>query len=100
MADKLTNIPNNDKQKCPFCRIQLVVETFGHRSNQLNLYKNEKREIIWSLKSPIAKYKNHTCMVYDKNYVNDKKKNTRPLLRIFHQPYNYNKPRNPILVME
>ena len=30
MADKLMYIPNDDKQNCPFCRIQLVVETFEH----------------------------------------------------------------------
>ena len=30
MVDKLMHIPNNDKQFYPFCRLQLVVETFGH----------------------------------------------------------------------
>ena len=30
MADKLLYIPNDDKQNYPFCRLQLVVETFGH----------------------------------------------------------------------
>ena len=30
MADKLIYIPNNDAQNYPFCRLQLVVETFGH----------------------------------------------------------------------
>ena len=27
MADKLIYIPNDDTQYCPFCRLQLVVET-------------------------------------------------------------------------
>ena len=30
MADKLINIPINDIQKYPFCRLQLKAETFGH----------------------------------------------------------------------
>ena len=30
MADKLMYIPNDFIQNCPFCRLQLVVETFKH----------------------------------------------------------------------
>ena len=30
IADKLMYIPNNDTQIHPFCRLQLVVETFVH----------------------------------------------------------------------
>ena len=28
--EKLLYIPSDDTQNCPFCRLQLVVETFGH----------------------------------------------------------------------
>ena len=34
MADKLMYIPNYDTHNYPFCRLQLVVETFGHLINQ------------------------------------------------------------------
>ena len=34
MADKLMDIPNNDLQNCPLCRLNLVVETFGHLMKQ------------------------------------------------------------------
>ena len=30
LADKLMYIPNDDTQNNPFCRLQLVVEMFGH----------------------------------------------------------------------
>ena len=30
MADNLKYIPNDDTQNYPFCRLQLVVESFGH----------------------------------------------------------------------
>ena len=30
MANKLMYIPNDDTQYYSFCRLQLVVETFGH----------------------------------------------------------------------
>ena len=30
MADKLMYIPSDDTQNYPFCRLQLVVETFGN----------------------------------------------------------------------
>ena len=30
MADKLMYIPDDDTQNYPFCRLQLVIETFGH----------------------------------------------------------------------
>ena len=34
MEDKLMYIPNNDAQNYPFCRLQLVVETFEHAKNK------------------------------------------------------------------
>ena len=34
MADKLMYILNDDIQNCPFYKLQLVVETFKHSSNQ------------------------------------------------------------------
>ena len=30
MVNKLIYIPNNDTHNYPFCRLQLVVETFGY----------------------------------------------------------------------
>ena len=36
MADKLILIPNDDPQNDPLCRIQLVVETFGHSTQWTN----------------------------------------------------------------
>ena len=30
MIDNLKDLPNDDTQNFPFCRLQLVVETFGH----------------------------------------------------------------------
>ena len=47
MAEKLMNIPNDDTQNFPFCKLQLVVETFGYSTyeptNQ-NLIKIPKVE--------------------------------------------------------
>ena len=41
MADKLLYIPNEDTQNYPFCRLQLVVLTFGHSEMNLsNFYKS------------------------------------------------------------
>ena len=34
MADKMLYIPNDDKQNAPFCRLQLIVQTFGHSINK------------------------------------------------------------------
>ena len=34
MADKLMYIPDDATQNCPFCRLQLVVETCGPSTNQ------------------------------------------------------------------
>ena len=34
IADKLMYIPSNDTQNYPFCRLQLVVETFNEPTNQ------------------------------------------------------------------
>ena len=36
MADKLIFIPNDDKHKYPFCRLQLAVEIFGHSTLKTN----------------------------------------------------------------
>ncbi len=36
MADKLMYIPNNNKQNYFFCRLQLVVKTFGHSTNKIH----------------------------------------------------------------
>ncbi len=35
MADKMMYIPNDDKQNYSFCRLQLVVETFEHPTQEL-----------------------------------------------------------------
>ena len=40
MADKLMYIPNDDTQNYPLCRLQLVIEKFGH-SSQLNEPTNQ-----------------------------------------------------------
>ena len=45
MAELLMYIPNDDLQKNPFCRLQLVVETFGHSTKY---YTNQSK----SNKSP------------------------------------------------
>ena len=37
MADKLTYIPNDATQNYPFCRLELVVETFEKPTNQNSL---------------------------------------------------------------
>ena len=34
MAEKLMYIPNANTQNCPFYKLQLVIETFGHSTNQ------------------------------------------------------------------
>ena len=34
MTDKLMNIPNDDTQSYPFCRLQLVDETFDTQINE------------------------------------------------------------------
>ena len=39
IALKLMYIPNDDKQNYPFCRLQLVVETFVHLTTNLNSIK-------------------------------------------------------------
>ena len=42
MADKLRYIPNDDTENYPFCRLQLVVETFEHSTK----IKNNQNSII------------------------------------------------------
>ena len=39
MTDRLMYIPNEDTQNCPFWRLQLVVETFGHSTKWANQSK-------------------------------------------------------------
>ena len=36
MADKLMYIPNHDTQNSLFCRLQLLVETFGHSNSPMS----------------------------------------------------------------
>ena len=36
MADKFMYIPNDETQNYPFCRLQLVVKTFGHSTKWTN----------------------------------------------------------------
>ena len=50
MADKIIYFPNDARQNYPFCKLQLVVETFGHSTKQTNLSKFNK-----SPKSCLAK---------------------------------------------
>ena len=47
MADKLMYIPNDDTHNYPFCRLQIVVDTFGdpsykqtHRQTSCYFYTN------------------------------------------------------------
>ena len=42
MADKLMYIPNDDTRNFPFCRLKLVVETFGHSTLSTNQSKFNK----------------------------------------------------------
>ena len=45
MADKLMYIPNDDTYNNPFCRLQIVVETYGH-----SILKTNKSKFIKSPK--------------------------------------------------
>ena len=42
IVDKLMYISNDDAQNNPFCRLQLVVETFGHLTKSRNQSKFNK----------------------------------------------------------
>ena len=42
MAENLMYIPNDDTQNYPYCRIQLVAETFGHSTKWINQLKFNK----------------------------------------------------------
>ena len=42
MADKLMYIPNDYTQNYPFCRLQVVVKTFGHSTYRINQSKFNK----------------------------------------------------------
>ena len=48
MADKLMYIPNDDTQSYPFCRLQLVVDTFGHSTYLTNQLKLKVTNILLS----------------------------------------------------
>ena len=48
MVDKLIYIPNDDPKNYPFCRLQLVVETFGH-STKLTNQKSIKVSMVVKL---------------------------------------------------
>ena len=42
MAEKLMNIPNDDTQNYSFCRLQLMVKTFGQSTKWTNQSKFNK----------------------------------------------------------
>ena len=42
MTKKLMYIPNDDSQNCPFCRLQLVVETLDTKLNKLTNHNSLK----------------------------------------------------------
>ena len=42
MTNKLMHISNDDTQNCPFCRLQLEVETFRHSTNELTNHNSIK----------------------------------------------------------
>ena len=42
MADKFMYIPKDDAKKYVFCRLQLVVETFGHSTYETNQHNSIK----------------------------------------------------------
>ena len=46
MDDKLIYIPNDDTQNYPFCRLQLVVKTFGLPTNQNSKKGNKLQNVI------------------------------------------------------
>ena len=49
MADKSINIPNDDTQNLPFCRLQSVDETSGHSTQWTNQSKfNRKSPKLFS----------------------------------------------------
>ena len=53
MANKLKNIPNDDTQNYPFCRLQLVVKTF----EQLNLIIHQIKTLkVPKFNNPMYKY--------------------------------------------
>ena len=42
MADKLMYITHDDTQNYPFCKLQIVFETFGHSTKWMNQSKFSK----------------------------------------------------------
>ena len=46
MAEKLMYIPNANTQNCPFYKLQLVIETFGHSTNKLTIKNSIKVQQI------------------------------------------------------
>ena len=51
MADKLMDIPNDDTQNNPFCRLKLVVETFKHSTK----WGGEGGVAIFSLEGDLSR---------------------------------------------
>ena len=52
MADKLMFIANKDTQKYPFCRLQLVVETFWNLTEWTNQSKcNKSPQVLQTCKN-------------------------------------------------
>ena len=57
MADKCMYIPNDDAQNYPFCRLQIVVETFGQNEptnqNSIRVHKvvqpTNKKTLLYDL---------------------------------------------------
>ena len=48
MADKLSYIPNDNTYNYPFCRLQLVVEMFGHSTKWTNETKFKLPKVVKS----------------------------------------------------
>ena len=46
MADKFMYIPNDDTQNYPFCKIQLMVETFGQLNEPTNQCSNKVLKVF------------------------------------------------------
>ena len=44
MVDKLMYVPMNDKNNNPFCRLQFMVETFGHSTWSEVVKSTNKKE--------------------------------------------------------
>ena len=51
MSDKLMYILNDDTQNCSFCRLQLLVDTFGHSTIDSKFNKSPQScpQQIWNV---------------------------------------------------